>query len=113
MAVTRWPLLRVVYMSGILKNLHVAGAQPGHHHGETLAKPFNPQQLASAIATALTLPLASGERMWMASLTGGVPMAIPRLQARAGPHAGAEDRVDEVMTTFLAELRTRFGAPSI
>jgi len=49
----------------------------------------------------------------MASLTGGVPMAIPRLQARAGPHAGAEDRVDEVMTTFLAELRTRFGAPSI
>jgi CheY-like chemotaxis protein len=78
MAVERWPLLRVIYASGIA-NLHDAGQQPGRHHGLFLAKPFCREQLSTAIAATLLLPLLSGEVMWHGGMAGvgGAPPVRP------------------------------------
>jgi DNA-binding NtrC family response regulator len=80
MAVERWPLLRVIYASG-LANLRDAGQQPGRHHGLFLAKPFCSAQLTAAISETLSRPLLSGEAMWhagMASAGANRPLRLAR-----------------------------------
>jgi CheY-like chemotaxis protein len=56
MAVSRWPHLRVIYATG-LSDLRDVGEQPGNLHGPILRKPFRSDELSSAIASALAMPV--------------------------------------------------------
>ena len=53
--------------------------QGRRHHGLFLAKPFCREQLSTAIAATLLLPLLSGEVMWHGGMAGvgGAPPVRP------------------------------------
>ncbi|HWK43194.1 MAG TPA: response regulator [Stellaceae bacterium] len=52
MAVTRWPHLRVLYTTALLKTA-VIDTQRGSFHGEMLVKPYSAARLTAAIAGSL------------------------------------------------------------
>jgi CheY-like chemotaxis protein len=60
MAVTRWPLLRVLYTTDSPINQRL-GEQPGFLHGEMLVKPYRAAKLTAAVIGSLTRPLPPGD----------------------------------------------------